>query len=62
MPREGSAILSIDFFALLFLGVPLGVSLGLAGMLLDAASILVVFLAILLPIARQFGWDLTWPG
>lgn len=34
----------------------------LAGMLIDAISIFLVFLPILLPIARNFGWDLTWFG
>ena len=33
-----------------------------AGMLIDAISIFLVFLPILVPIARQFGWDLTWFG
>lgn len=33
-----------------------------AGMLIDAISIFLVFLPIILPIARQFGWDLTWLG
>jgi len=34
----------------------------LAGMLIDAISIFLVFLPVLLPIARSFGWDLTWFG
>ncbi len=34
----------------------------IAGMLIDAISIFLVFLPILVPIARQFGWDLTWFG
>jgi tripartite ATP-independent transporter DctM subunit len=33
-----------------------------AGMLIDAISIFLVFLPILIPIARSFGWDLTWFG
>jgi tripartite ATP-independent transporter DctM subunit len=33
-----------------------------AGMLIDAISIFLVFLPVLLPIARSFGWDLTWFG
>ncbi|QXM25536.1 TRAP transporter large permease [Elioraea tepida] len=33
-----------------------------AGMLIDAISIFLVFLPILVPIARSFGWDLTWFG
>lgn len=34
----------------------------LAGMLIDAISIFLVFLPILVPIARAFDWDLTWFG
>jgi TRAP-type C4-dicarboxylate transport system permease large subunit len=34
----------------------------LAGMLIDAISIFLIFLPILIPIARSFGWDLTWFG
>ncbi|WP_372619636.1 TRAP transporter large permease [Falsiroseomonas sp.] len=33
-----------------------------AGMLIDAISIFLVFLPILIPIATAFGWDLTWFG
>ena len=33
-----------------------------AGMLIDAISIFLVFLPILVPIAMAFGWDLTWFG
>jgi C4-dicarboxylate transporter DctM subunit len=33
-----------------------------AGMLIDAISIFLVFLPILIPIARSYGWDLTWFG
>ena len=33
-----------------------------AGMLIDAISIFLVFLPILVPIASGFGWDLTWFG
>jgi tripartite ATP-independent transporter DctM subunit len=33
-----------------------------AGMLIDAISIFLVFLPILLPIAKSFNWDLTWFG
>ncbi len=32
----------------------------LAGMLLDAASIFLIFLPILIPIVNAFGWDMTW--
>jgi tripartite ATP-independent transporter DctM subunit len=31
-----------------------------AGMLLDAASIFLIFLPILIPIVNAFGWDMTW--
>lgn len=34
----------------------------LAGMLLDAISIYLIFLPILIPIAVAFGWDLVWFG
>ena len=34
----------------------------IAGMLLDAVSIFLVFLPILLPIAKAFNWDLVWFG
>jgi len=34
----------------------------IAGMLIDAISIFLVFLPILLPIAKSFNWDLTWFG
>jgi tripartite ATP-independent transporter DctM subunit len=34
----------------------------IAGTLIDAISIFLVFLPILLPIAQVFGWDLTWFG
>ena len=34
----------------------------IAGMLLDGISIFLVFLPILLPIVRAYGWDLTWFG
>lgn len=33
-----------------------------AGMLIDGVSIFLVFLPILLPIAKTYGWDLTWFG
>ncbi len=32
----------------------------IAGMLLDAASIFLIFLPILVPIVNAFGWDMTW--
>jgi tripartite ATP-independent transporter DctM subunit len=31
-----------------------------AGMMLDAASIFLIFLPILIPIVNAFGWDMTW--
>jgi tripartite ATP-independent transporter DctM subunit len=34
----------------------------IAGMLIDAISIFLIFLPILVPIARSYGWDLTWFG
>ena len=38
------------------------VMLLIAGMLLDAISIFLVFLPILLPIMKTFGWDPVWFG
>lgn len=38
------------------------VMLLIAGMFLDGISIFLVFLPILLPVAKTFGWDLTWFG
>jgi len=38
------------------------VMLLIAGMLIDGVSIFLVFLPILLPIAKTYGWDLTWFG
>ena len=38
------------------------VMLLLAGMLLDAISVFLVFLPILVPIMRTFGWDPVWFG
>jgi tripartite ATP-independent transporter DctM subunit len=32
----------------------------IAGMLLDAASIFLIFLPILIPVVNAFGWDMTW--
>ena len=31
-----------------------------AGMLLDAVSIFLIFLPILVPVVNAFGWDMTW--
>ncbi len=38
------------------------VMLLIAGMLLDAVSIFLIFLPILIPIANAFQWDLVWFG
>ncbi|MCX7339239.1 MAG: TRAP transporter large permease [Hyphomicrobiales bacterium] len=38
------------------------VMLLIAGMLIDGVSIFLVFLPILLPITKTYGWDLTWFG
>ena len=69
--QAGSTLGAIDAVAAALIGFTgnewvmlnmIMVMLLLAGMLLDAVSIFLVFLPILLPIARQFGWDLTWFG
>jgi TRAP-type C4-dicarboxylate transport system permease large subunit len=69
--HAGSTLGAFDAFAAALIGLTgsewlmLGMimlMLLVAGMLLDAVSIFLVFLPILLPIARQFGWDLTWFG
>lgn len=49
-PGEVAMLLAINLLVLL------------AGMLIDAISIFLVFLPILVPIARTYGWDLTWFG
>lgn len=49
-PGEVAMLLAINMLVLL------------AGMLIDAISIFLVFLPILIPIARSYGWDLTWFG
>ncbi len=69
--HAGSTLGAFDAFAAALIGFTgnewlmlnmIMIMLLLAGMLLDAVSIFLVFLPILLPIARQFGWDLTWFG
>lgn len=69
--HAGSTLGAFDAFAAALIGFTqsewlmmtmIMVMLLIAGMLLDAVSIFLVFLPILLPIARQFGWDLTWFG
>jgi tripartite ATP-independent transporter DctM subunit len=49
-PGEMAMLLAINVLVLI------------AGMLIDAISIFLVFLPILIPIARTYGWDLTWFG
>jgi len=67
----GSTLGAFDAFAKLLIGVTstewimllmIMLMLLIAGMLLDAVSIFLVFLPILLPIARTFNWDLVWFG
>jgi C4-dicarboxylate transporter DctM subunit len=50
VPGEVAMLLAINVLVLV------------AGMLIDAISIFLVFLPILVPIARSYGWDLTWFG
>jgi tripartite ATP-independent transporter DctM subunit len=67
----GSTLGAFDAFAKLLLGFTTSeammltmimVMLLIAGMLLDAISIFLVFLPILVPIMRTFGWDPVWFG
>jgi len=67
----GSTLGAFDAFAKLLIGVTstewimllmIMLMLLIAGMLLDAVSIFLVFLPILLPIAKSFNWDLVWFG
>jgi tripartite ATP-independent transporter DctM subunit len=61
MDRATAAVLGLTrnpYVILLFLNV----TLIIAGMLLDAISIYYVFLPILIPLMRQFGWDPVWFG
>ena len=69
--HAGSTLGAFDAFAAALIGFTgnewlmlamIMVMLLIAGMLLDAVSIFLVFLPILLPIARKFGWDLAWFG
>ncbi|MBL8700684.1 MAG: TRAP transporter large permease [Alphaproteobacteria bacterium] len=69
--HAGSTLGAFDAFAAALIGFTgnewimmtmIMIMLLIAGMLLDAVSIFLVFLPILLPIARKFGWDLTWFG
>jgi tripartite ATP-independent transporter DctM subunit len=69
--HAGSTLGAFDAFAHTLIGVTsnetmmlamIMVMLLIAGMLLDAVSIFLVFLPILLPIANAFHWDLVWFG
>ena len=69
--HAGSTLGAFDAFANALIGVTstewimllmIMVMLLIAGMLLDAVSIFLVFLPILLPIAKTFNWDLVWFG
>jgi C4-dicarboxylate transporter DctM subunit len=69
--HAGSTLGAFDAFAKLLLGFNAGegtlltlimIMLLIAGMLLDAISIFLVFLPILLPIMKTFGWDPVWFG
>lgn len=69
--HAGSTLGAFDAFAHALIGVTsnetmmlamIMVMLLIAGMLLDAVSIFLVFLPILIPIANAFQWDLVWFG
>lgn len=69
--HAGSTVGAFDAFAYSLMSVTgnavvmllaINVILLIAGMLLDGISIFLVFLPILLPIVRMYGWDLTWFG
>ncbi len=69
--HAGSTLGAFDAFAKLLLGftgnealmlVMISVMLLIAGMLLDAVSIFLVFLPILVPIMLIYGWDPVWFG
>jgi tripartite ATP-independent transporter DctM subunit len=69
--HAGSTLGTFDAFAKLLLGFTANesvmlamimVMLLIAGMLLDAISIFLVFLPILIPIMKTFGWDPVWFG
>jgi tripartite ATP-independent transporter DctM subunit len=69
--HAGSTLGAFDAFAKALIGVTstewimllmIMLMLLIAGMLLDAISIFLVFLPILIPIAKTFGWDLVWFG
>ena len=67
--HAGSTLGAFDAMARLMLGITneehvmlamIMLMLLVAGMLLDAASIFLIFLPILIPIVNAFGWDMTW--
>jgi tripartite ATP-independent transporter DctM subunit len=67
--HAGSTLGAFDAMAKLMLGITqeehlmlamIMLLLLVAGMLLDAASIFLIFLPILTPIVVAFGWDMTW--
>jgi tripartite ATP-independent transporter DctM subunit len=69
--HAGSTVGAFDAFAKSLMSVTgnavvmliaINVILLIAGMLLDGISIFLVFLPILLPIVKAYGWDLTWFG
>ncbi len=69
--HAGSTLGAFDAFAKALIGFTsseglmlamIMVMLLIAGMLLDAISIFLIFLPILLPIANAFNWDLVWFG
>jgi tripartite ATP-independent transporter DctM subunit len=69
--HAGSTLGAFDAFARLLIGMTgdetvmilaITVLVLIAGMLLDAVSIFLVFLPILLPIVKTFGWDPVWFG
>ena len=69
--HAGSTLGAFDAFAKALIGVTeseglmlamIMIMLLIAGMLLDAISIFLIFLPILIPIANAFQWDLVWFG
>jgi tripartite ATP-independent transporter DctM subunit len=67
--HAGSTLGAFDALAKAMLGVTQEAHLMLAmimllllvaGMMLDAASIFLIFLPILIPVVNAFGWDMTW--
>lgn len=61
MDRAAAALVGFSKSPVVIL-LLLNVMLLVAGMLLDAISIYYVFLPILLPLMKQFGWDPVWFG